>query len=141
MKQIEHLKDQISEDIIESPKNEERKKVEEEKDVKTKHINQEKIKEIRDNIEAKKLIYFPTKDNKENDNERYIKILEDRYCENDGFIEMLLNEEEDRQKVFYTFENIIQIQSNGIQKLNKKIENLTQEIANLKREKDYEFNI
>ena len=140
MKEIEHLKDQISEGIIESTKNELRKKIEE-KDAKTKQINQEKSKEIRNSIEAKKLIYFPNEDNKENNSERYIKMLEDRYCEDECFIEMSLNEEQDRQKVFDAFENKIQAQSSDIQKLNKKIENLTQEIAKVKKEKNYENSI
>ena len=140
MKEIEHLKDQISEDIIESTKNELRKKIEE-KDAKTKQINQEKSKEIRNSIEAKKSIYFSTEDNKEKNSERYIKMLEDRYCEDECFIEMLLNEEQDRQKVFDAFESKIQAQSSDIQKLNKRLDNLTQELAKVKKEKNYDNSI
>ena len=62
-------------------------------------------------------------------------MLEDRYCEDECFIEMLLNEEQDRQKVFDAFESKIQAQSSDIQKLNKRLDNLTQELSKVKKEK------
>ena len=136
LKDIEKLQTLNSEYLKMSKEFESGVKAKKIKEPKTKDIIMDRRKEIAEFEESIKLNYISIGDKKEKEIEglkTYVKNLENKYIEDENFIFMLLNDEENKQQVFNDYEITVKKNNDEIKSLKLKIETQTQDIRKLEK--------